>query len=170
VALNSWWISDPAQRYWMEVTHRDDLGTDLQAPRLPEGQWSYDLVSQVQPGDRVLHWKSGAKAALVGWSDVIGAPTTVPDYTWQPRGTSGRSLPGPRTTSGWVLPLAGIKPFATPPTLVSLLPRLDELMALKDQLEGKHGEPIYYPFYRYAGNQIRTQQAYLVSFPPSYSA
>jgi hypothetical protein len=49
--------------------------------------------------------------------------------------------------------------------LVSLLPVLDHLMTLKDGLEAQHGEPIYFPFYRYGGNQIRTQQAYLVKFP-----
>jgi hypothetical protein len=55
MALNTWWTTDPSQRYWMEITHRPDIGGNLQAPKLPEGQWSYDLVSEVQPGDRVLH-------------------------------------------------------------------------------------------------------------------
>jgi len=30
----------------------------------------YDLVSQVQPGDRVLHWQTRAPRGLVGWSEV----------------------------------------------------------------------------------------------------
>ena len=30
----------------------------------------YDLVSQVQPGDRVLHWQIRAPRGLVGWSEV----------------------------------------------------------------------------------------------------
>ena len=32
--------------------------------------WGYDLVSQVQPGDRVLHWQTRAPPGLVGWSEV----------------------------------------------------------------------------------------------------
>ena len=32
--------------------------------------WGYDLVSQVQPGDRVLHWQTRAPRGLVGWSEV----------------------------------------------------------------------------------------------------
>ena len=32
--------------------------------------WGYDLVSQVQPGDRVLHWQTHAPRGLVGWSEV----------------------------------------------------------------------------------------------------
>ena len=40
----------------MEITYRLDIGGNLQAPKLvEEDQWSYDLVSQVQPDDRVLH-------------------------------------------------------------------------------------------------------------------
>ncbi len=165
MALNTWWTSDPAQRYWMEITHREDLGANLQSPKLDAGVWSYDLVSQVQPGDRVLHWKSGATRALVGWSEVTGPATTVPQYTWQPRGTVGRSQSGPRTSEGWVAPLGGLKTFATPPTLDSLLPLLDGLMDLNAALTVKYGEPVYFPFYRYGGTQIRTQQAYFVKFP-----
>jgi hypothetical protein len=148
----------------MEITHRDDLGKDLQAPKLPRGQWSYDLVSQVQRGDRVLHWKSGSPAAIVGWSEVTGEPTTVPTYTWQPRGTSGRAV-APRTTAGWVTPLGGMRTFAVPTTLASLRALRDPLMDLRAELEQAHGQPIYFPFYRYGDDEVRTQQAYLVKFP-----
>jgi Domain of unknown function (DUF3883) len=166
MALNTWWMSDPAQRYWMEITHRDDLGVDLNAPKLPEGQWTYDLVSQVQPGDRVLHWHSGAaEPALVGWSEATEPPTTVPEYTWQPRGTSGRGLPGPRTSEGWVLPLGGVTWFSDPPTLAVLTPLLDTLMELNTRLEAEHGKPTYFPFIRYRENEIRARQGYLAKFP-----
>lgn len=164
VALNTWWTADRSQRYWMEITHRLDIGGNLHAPKLDEGQWSYDLVSQVQPGDRVLHW-SGTRRALLGWSEVTAPATTVPEYTWQPRGTSGRALPGPRTTEGWVVPLGGLRTFQKHPTLTSLLPMLNELMDLAAALAAEHGQPIYFPFYRYGGTQIRTQQAYFVKFP-----
>lgn len=164
MALNTWWTADPGQRYWMEITHRPDIGGSLHAPKLPEGQWSYDLVSQVQPADRVLHW-SGGERALVGWSNVAGAATTVPKYTWQPRGSSGRALPGPRTTEGWVAPLGGMRRFEAPPNLATLLPLLDDLMDANKRLADKYREPIYFPFYRYGGTQIRTQQAYFVKFP-----
>jgi hypothetical protein len=39
------------------------------------------------------------------------------------------------------------------------------MITLKTDLEEQHGEPVYFPFYRYGGDQIRTQQAYLVKFP-----
>ncbi len=165
MALNTWWTSDPAQRYWMEITHREDLGANLHAPKLDAGEWSYDLVSQVQPGDRVLHWKSGAARGLLGWSEVTGPATTVPQYSWQPRGTVGRALAGPRESEGWVAPLVGPTAFSTPPTLETLRPLLDQLTDLNAALEARHGKPTYFPFYRYGGTGIRTQQAYFVKFP-----
>jgi len=148
----------------MEITHRPDLGANLNSPKRDVGVWSYDLVSQVQPGDRVLHW-SGKERALVGWSEVTGPATTVPDYIWQPRGSYGRTLPGPRRTQGWLAPLGGLTHFQQPPTLTSLLPLLDQLLDLQASLVEKHGEPVYFPFYRYGGTRIRTQQAYFVKFP-----
>jgi hypothetical protein len=165
VPLNTWWTSDPAQRYWMEITDRADTGTNLQAPKLDVGEWSYDLVSQVQPGDRVLHWDTRSARALVGWSEVIGPVTTVPEYTWQPHGTVGRRLPAPRTTEGWVAPLGGMKRFPTPVAQPTLRALLDELMTLRSTLQAKHGKTTYFPFTRYAGTQLRAQQAYLVKFP-----
>lgn len=164
MALNTWWIAEPTQRYWMEITHRKDIGANLHAPRLDQGQWSYDLVNQVQLGDRVLHWSSTMRT-LVGWSEVTGPAATAPEYTWQPRGTSGRALDGPRTTRGWVVPIGGMTTFLSQPTLASLLPLLDRLMDVNKALEAQHGSPTYFPFYRYGGTQIRTQQAYFVKFP-----
>ena len=56
--LNTWWVADPAQRYWMQITDRTDLDGPLLSPKLSQLRWGYDLVSQVQPGDRVLHWRA----------------------------------------------------------------------------------------------------------------
>ncbi len=63
--INRWWVDDPAQKYWMEVTDRDDLGGELPAPQkaddgLPE--WGYELVRFAQPGDLVLHWYTDRQA------------------------------------------------------------------------------------------------------------
>lgn len=53
-------------------------------------------MSQVEPGDRVLHWQErGAPRGLVGWSEVEEHATVIPEYTWTPR--HGEE----RTTLGW---------------------------------------------------------------------
>src|SRR5262245_17700000 len=99
--LNSWWEADPTQRYWMQITDRIDLDGALLSPKLPRLTWGYDLVSQVQPGDRVLHWWTrGAAPALVGWSEVEEHATVIPEYTWIPRHGEERTTPGWRAVLG----------------------------------------------------------------------
>lgn len=160
MVLNTWWDGDLDQRYWMEIA-TEDVGERLIAPK-GENIWSYDLVSVVQPADRVLHWK---ERAFVGWSEVTGPVAVEPKYTWQPRGTAGRALPGPRTTPGWTVPLGGLHPFELPVTTATLQALKDALVGLRADLEAEHGVPAYFPFYVYGGTQIRAQQGYLVKFP-----
>lgn len=76
--INDWWTAEPAERYWMEITDRQDgLGDDLNAPTLDGGgrpYWSYSLVTETRPGDIVLHChdKLAGEPAIVGWSEVVG--------------------------------------------------------------------------------------------------
>jgi len=59
MAINEWWIDNPEERYWMEITDRENLGANLIAPTLAKGDkenFSYTLVSHVKPGDVVFHW------------------------------------------------------------------------------------------------------------------
>jgi hypothetical protein len=44
VPINEWWVDDPAQKYWMEITDREDLGGDLRAPQVADDgnpEWGY---------------------------------------------------------------------------------------------------------------------------------
>lgn len=164
MALNTWWDADAGQRYWMEIA-TGETGELLQAPKFPGATWSYDLVGQVRLGDRVLHWRSGVGRGFVGWSEVVGDVRVVPQYTWQPRGTAGRALPGPRTTEGWVAPLGGLHPFPTTLTSDDIQRLSAKIFELDRALDRSHGEPTYFPFYLYGGRQVRAQQGYLVKFP-----
>jgi hypothetical protein len=166
VALNTWWDDDPTQRYWMQITDRDDLAGPLLSPKLPRLTWGYDLVSQVQPGDRVLHWWTGAAApGLVGWSEVEEYATVIPEYTWMPR--HGEE----RTTLGWRAVLGQLHAFASPVTSVQLLPILDQIVAVDQALGAQHKGTIYFPITRYGANrpanrqEVRAAQAYFVKFP-----
>lgn len=164
MALNTWWEHEPTQRYWMEVA-TGEAGQALQSPKFLGANWSYQMVGQVRPGDRVLHWTSSNGRRLEGWSTVAATPTVVPKYTWQPRGSSGRALGAPRTTEGWFAPLIEFTPFANPVTsqLVQVLG--NDLLNLRSALEAAYGKPTYFPFYRYGAAAIRVQQGYLLKFP-----
>ncbi|MGV2901354.1 hypothetical protein ACNPM4_06725 [Microbacterium sp. AGC62] len=77
MTIRAWWTGDPAETYWMEITDRNDLGGELWAPKedATGGEsWSYTLVSNVQPGDRVFHWRKNAAGvpSLIGWSEAVG--------------------------------------------------------------------------------------------------
>jgi hypothetical protein len=166
VALNTWWDGDPDQRYWMEMTDRADLGGPLKAPKLPRLTWNYDLVSQVQPGDRVLHWSTrGGTSRLAGWSEVAEHATVVPEYTWKPR--HGEL----RTTPGWWAPLGGFHAFSSPVTSAQLRPLLDQIVAVDDALGAVHTGSLYFPLTRFGSDrppneqEVRAAQAYFVKFP-----
>ena len=69
-----------------------------------------------------------------------------------------------QTAPWWLVPLGGLTPFARPVTSASLLPQLDQLMRVKEQLRVGARKPTYFPFIRYGDNQIRAYQGYLVKF------
>lgn len=166
MVLNTWWERDEAQPYWMEVATTGAMGEILIAPKFQGAHWSYELVGHVRPGDVILHWQSsGGVRGLVGWSVATSEPEVAPEYTWQPRGTAGRSLPGPRTTAGWMVPLGGFNAFDTPLTTDELQSLREPILAVADTLEARNRKPIYFPFYLWGGRQLRAQQGYLMKFP-----
>lgn len=96
--VGRWWAADSAERYWLEATDRDDIGSDLRAPELDGGgrpNWRYGLFEEARPGDVVLHYdKDRGTGGIVGFSRIAppGPPPT--------RGAPARVVEG-----------------ATPPTL-----------------------------------------------------
>lgn len=123
-------------------------------------------MSQVQPGDRVLHWWTrGAAPGLVGWSEVEEHATVIPEYTWTPR--HGEE----RTTLGWQAALGQFHAFASPVTSVQLLPILEQIVAVDQELGAQHKGTIYFPITRYGANrpanqqEVRAAEAYFVKFP-----
>jgi hypothetical protein len=86
-----YWVTDPNDSAFMEITQREDIGGDLEAPRLGRGGQltaSYRLVQEVPPGAAIVHYYSPAEA-IVGVSIAVGAPEPATTY-WKARGTSAR--------------------------------------------------------------------------------
>jgi hypothetical protein len=120
VAINEWWADDPAQKYWMEITDRDDVGGALLAPQVADDgkpEWGYELVRFVRPGDVVLHWfASHRQRALIAYSRVAGPPGTT-TMVHRSRGTSGQAHPSPLTEEpAWTAPLADLTYLPSPLT------------------------------------------------------
>ncbi len=167
--LKTWWDADLAQRYWLEITDRDDLGADLVAPQLDHADrpyWSYELVTQVRSGDVVLHWsKRGSEnKAIVGWSIARGAPFES-TLRWRSHVADVEIAEpnGPRPA--WQIELEDYTALPFPVDLTEVRAREAELRRIKDDLASQHGDGLYFPFVFSDKRPVRTTQGYLVKFP-----
>jgi hypothetical protein len=174
MAISSWWDADPSERFWMEITDRDDLGADLKAPKLDGSgreYWSYSLVEYVEEGDVVFHWwkPPGEEPALVGWSRAVGTVETS-TIRWLAHGTVGRARGEARTQPSWRMPLEDFQQFETPISLGELRAIEGRLQAVGEQLRTSYGDPLYLPFNFSEKRPLRPAQGYLVKFPRAYMA
>ena len=155
------------ENVWMEITRRDDIGADLNAPVAARGGGktaSYVLMSLVQPGDVVVHY-DGRQEAIVGVSVVSGSAEPSPVY-WVSRGGYARRagaqkqwLPGLR------VPLGQYWQLEPPVTLAQIRQHKDELLALRERIQARaSGQPIYFPWIPYR-DTLRTFQSYLAKMP-----
>lgn len=154
-----------SQSVWIEITNRNDIGTNLKAPALDKAgkpHWSYENVCHVRAGDTVYHYDA-AQQAVVGISTAVGHPWSD-KVVWAARGTRSRGI-APHLQDGWYMGLEGYRPLSTPLTRAELTRRRDELWALRDALQQNSGAPHKFPFIPYRADEVRALQAYLVPFP-----
>ncbi len=164
-----WWDGDDTERYWMEITNRQDLGADLHAPKLNDSgrpYWSYNLVTDVRDRDIVLHWHKELTGtpAIVGWSTAVGAPQDS-SIVWQARGTAGRAHGPTGAEPAWRMPLTDYTSLARPVDQNALRRAEPDLRRIHQQLDAQHRGPLYFPFAFSDKRAVRTAQGYLVKFP-----
>ncbi|KAA6214889.1 EVE domain-containing protein [Streptomyces albofaciens JCM 4342] len=165
--VNRWWRHDPHERYWLEITNREDIGTNLLAPQVNdrgEEYWSYALVREVRPGDLVLHWDKNHGPGVVGYSHVRGE-ATASTITWQSRGTYGRQRSASGPEPAWEAPLGGYRRLKKPVTQARLREIEPSLRALRDQLAQTIEGPLYFPFALSLARPLRAAQGYLTKLP-----
>ena len=101
--MAEWWDGKPDERYWCEITKREDIGANLRCPQLNtsgDPYWSYSLIHHVRPGDIVFHYSKKAQGVI--GASVAGGPIEERDIIWSAQGTSGRAKrhQSPRKRSG----------------------------------------------------------------------
>ena len=164
--IHAWWLSNPEERFWLEVTRRSDLGANLRAPQTAEnGQpyWSYSLIKYLRPGDRVFHYDGNAQE-IVAQSVAVGEHWED-EVLWAARGLSARSAGiQPHTRPGWYLGLEEFTLLSAPVPLVTLRERTPDIKALTEDLRLSYGNPLYFPF-EIAGRPLRPMQGYLFKLP-----
>jgi hypothetical protein len=167
-----WWEASPVERYWCEITDRDDLGGDLKCPQTSETgkeYWSYSLINLIEPGDIVFHYSTRSKA-YVGAS-VAGTPVEERPIVWAPHGTVGRGKPEARSARpGWWLPLYGFTVAEQPPLSLAELNAPDERAWLAKWLTQMqdHGTTAAAPLLVYRPDELRAMQGYLTKMPSDW--
>jgi hypothetical protein len=166
-----WWDDEPDEVFWMEITDRDDLGVDLNAPTETESgreYWSYAFVRDVQEGDVVLHYRSRPINAITHWSRATGEPY-ADEVFWGAHGqASGRGPVAPYWRPGWRRPLDGPYPLSQPVTAADLQGIEAEFGAALDALRASNPrQPLYPPFVLSDKRPLRAFQGYLTKFPRS---
>ncbi|WP_050507982.1 MULTISPECIES: protein NO VEIN domain-containing protein [Streptomyces] len=165
--INRWWRHDPRERYWLEITNREDIGRNLLAPQVNdrgEEYWSYTLVREVRPGDLVLHWDKNHGPGVVGYSHVRGE-AIASTITWQSRGTYGRQRRASGPEPAWEAPLSGYRRLKKPVTQARLREMEPSLRALRDHLAETVEGPLYFPFALSHTRPLRAAQGYLTKLP-----
>ena len=163
MTINEWWTADAAQRFWMEITDRDDLGADLFAPTTDGSgrpYWGYELITHVQPGDVVLHWHKtlAQEPGIVGWSQATGSYEDT-DISWQAHGTVGRAKGSLKPRPAWRMPLLNYTPLADPVLISEVRASEKELRQVLEDLEAQYPNGrLYFPFGFSDKRELRAQQ------------
>jgi hypothetical protein len=162
-----WWSGRPAENLFMEITRREDIGSDLNAPLTARGGVEtpgYALVSAVDAGSIVVHYDSSAEQ-IVGVSRATGERFNQPVW-WAARGSYARKAGAkPAWLPGLFVVLDGYRPLATPMPLTVIQERRAALFALRNALQAEHPrQSLYFPWTTYQ-ESLRTFQAYLAKLP-----
>jgi hypothetical protein len=166
-AVNSWWAHDLAQRFWLEITDRPDIGVDLHCPqRDARGNRSpgYSLIWWVEQGDIVFHYDRN-RQAIVAWSRATGAVSEAPVVWLSHRGETRRRLGAATSQPGWWLDLEGPFPLDELVTLADLRAAGGAIRAALDALQQDRDGSLYFPFFFYGGEELRPMQPYLNKLP-----
>ncbi|MBY6678343.1 DUF3883 domain-containing protein [Rhodococcus sp. BP-332] len=162
MAINEWWTSRPAERYWMETIRRHDFGDGIRAPfRNKNGAAApyWELVNHVQDGDVVLHWtteRDGHPSQFAGWSKVDGVPYDVENLVYNDNSA----------TTGREALLRDYTQFNTTVTIDDLNSRLSSVQAVDTALQASVAGLVYFPFAFFENGTLRPKQGgYLTKFP-----
>lgn len=163
---NRWWAADPAERFWIELSYRDDFGVDLNAPTTDERgreHHSYFLITEVKPGDVVFHY-SNRENAITGWSRVTGRAFRD-EVVWGPQAGPMATRPAPHLRPGWRVGLEGAYPVE--PVVFQSDLRADEarIADYRNSLRARTRGPLYFPFELSDRRPLRAAQFYLAKLP-----
>lgn len=166
--VNDWWSGDPAERFWLvneKWPGADDEGEIIAPRHHNNGKLStYDRLCQsTSVNDIVLHyWNHWTKKqAIMWWSRITSAP-------WQ--GELDKAYTN-LDTPDLCVPALGVNyriihRLDEPITLEQLRDVGTELRSLRDDLQERYGNPIYFPWqFTRTNSRLQPRQTYLSKLP-----
>jgi hypothetical protein len=167
--IYKWWASRPEQKFWLEVTRREDLGVNLKAPQTDEqGQasWSYSLIREIREGDIVYHYDGNIQAIVA--RSVATGEVWEDDIVWAARGLSARTANiAPHVRPGWYLGVEQFEQLTIPVTLERIRGKENGVRSVFTSLAADVGKPLYFPF-ELGNRPIRPMQGYLFKLPVGF--
>jgi predicted RNA-binding protein with PUA-like domain len=168
--MNRWWKSDSSERYWLESTDREDLGSNLQAPIADDSgkeNWRYTLLREIRPGDVIFHYHK-KEAAIVGRSVARTQSRNAP-IVWGARGTFARKKgTQPFERPGLRVEIDDFERLENPITLDKIRVLAPQITTAKDTLEATFGKPLYAPVELSKKRPARMLQGYAFKLPKAY--
>ena len=126
-----WWDGIETERYWLESTDREDIGSDLRAPLLDGADmenWRYGLFRHARLSDVVFHYDKRI-GAITSFSRVSGEAYEAP-IIWAARGSYARDRGAvPTEVPGYRIPLEGHTKLERPITLAAIRTSRDQIGA-----------------------------------------
>ena len=160
--INTWWTELENERYWLEVTGRNDIGVNLKAPQANENGsefWSYSLLKYVELGDLVFHYDRNRQEIVA--RSIISTQYWEDTIVWAARGQTARAAGiEPHTRPGWYVGLENHTLVEPAVNLDEIRTAQDGLVAERDRLEAEVGAPLYLPFELGAIRPLRPMQGY----------
>jgi hypothetical protein len=162
-----WWNNDIRERYWCEITNRDEIGKDLYCPQFNVAGkpfWSYSLINEIQPGDIVFHYYS-PRRAIIGASVATstlknGSIDWIPHWTGEAR-KAHKSVP---TRPAWIRLLSGYTPLPEPLTLDEIQSSQELVRKTIADLEASGLAPMTF-LQMYPGKLMALQGGYVTKMP-----
>lgn len=164
-AINPWWERRPNERYWLDVTSRDDRDDWLAAPR-GEGQCENDarhrLMTGVRGGDVVFHFDASLCAIVA--ASVTHGRVERRQLAWTAPG-EGDADASRRTRPSWAIRLRESTLLEAPVPLAEIARVQWELYPALRALEDEVGDPLHYPFEMGNRDQTRPLDGYVLKLP-----
>ena len=163
--INAWWEGVPGERYWLDVTNRNDRNELLAAPcdmGRRSAYWVHRLITHVKDGDVVFHFDA-LQESIVAWSIPYGRVEKM-QLSW-PLAASHAEGATSRRLLSWAIGLRQFTPLGAAVPLREIAQIQWSLFPSLRALEDEVGGPLYYPFEMGIREATRPLSGYVFKLP-----